>query len=445
MTKEEGAMKPIYVFGHRNPDNDSIVSAVAYAALKNITDPDNRYVAARLGPMPRETQWLFDQYGLEAPELIEHIHTRVGDVMQINVISVTPDTAMRTAAHTMLEKRLRVLPILDKDGQPRGLLSHRTLAQFYLDEIINHSDEKTGMFNDMHIHTIPDLMETSLPLAHRDHLLSDAVAQMLTNPDRELIVTDDEGRCVGILTRSDVVRGKKRRAILVDHNELSQSAPGVADADILEILDHHRVGDIQTSGPILFYNMPIGSTASIVTQRYLESEVEIPQPIAAILLSAILTDTVILKSPTTTETDKRLVTKLAGIVGVDYEQFGLDVLKARNAGVELDVNEVINTDLKEYRTDDGSIAIVQYETVNLAAIKRMHDELLSAMNETCEARGYDLFVLMATDIVAEGSEIYVAGNREIAQKALDIDLSGGSAWMPGVLSRKKQIAPAFMK
>ena len=438
-------MKPIYVFGHRNPDNDSVVSAVAYAALKNATDPDNQYVAARLGAMPRETQWLFDKYGIDAPELIEHIHTRVGDVMQTDVISVTPDTDMQTAARTMLDKGLRVLPVVEANGKPRGLLSHRTLAQFYIDEILHHSDQKTGMFNEMELHAIPDLMETSLPLAHHEHLLDDAVAQMLTNPDRELIVTDDDGNCVGILTRSDVVRGEKRRAILVDHNELSQSAPGVAEADILEIIDHHRVGDIQTAGPILFHNVPIGSTASIVTQRYGDADIELSEAMAAILLSAILTDTVILKSPTTTDTDRRLVEKLAGMLGVDYEQFGLEVLKARSAGVELNIDEVINTDLKEYRTDDGSIAIVQYETVDLDPIRALHDELLAAMDGLATARGYDAFVLMATDIIAEGSEIYVGGDRSIAEEALDIDLASGSAWMPGVLSRKKQVAPAFME
>jgi manganese-dependent inorganic pyrophosphatase len=442
---EGSLMKPIYVFGHRHPDNDSVVSAVAYAALKNRIDPDNTYVAARLGPMPRETQWLFDRYGFEAPELIDHIHTRVGDVMQTKVISVKPTTDMGTASRLMMDKHLRVLPILDNDTRAIGLMSHRTLAQFYLDEIINHSDEVTGSFNDKEIAAIPDLIETVLEFTGPETLLVDASTSLLSNRDRELLVTDEDGRVVGILTRSDVVRGEKRRAILVDHNEMSQSAPGVGDADVLEIIDHHRVGDIQTSGPILFHNKPLGSTASIVTELYHDAGVEISPPMAAILLSAILTDTVILKSPTTTSTDRALVEELAAIVGVDYEQFGLEVLKARNNTAELDIDEILNTDLKEYLTRHGSVAIVQYETVDLAPIKARHDDVLAKMGQIAVARGYDLYVLMATDIIAEGCEIYAAGDVEIAEKALEIDLSSGSAWMPGVLSRKKQVAPVFMR
>ncbi|MCL2818706.1 MAG: putative manganese-dependent inorganic diphosphatase [Actinomycetia bacterium] len=438
-------MGPIYVFGHRNPDNDSIVSAVAYAALKNATDPDNEYAPARLGPMPRETQWLFDQYGIEAPQLIEHINTRVGDVMQTDVISVHADTDMQTASRIMRKYDLRTLPVLDSDNRVLGLLSYRTLAQCYLQEIIDHTDHFEGKLSDMHLHKITNLMETVLEITSPDNLLEDTVNILLDSPDRELIVTDEEGRCVGVMTRTDVVRGHKRRCILVDHNEMSQSAPGVDDAEVLEIIDHHRVGDVQTSGPILFYNVPIGSTASIVTLRYEDAGIEIPQAIAAILLSAILTDTVILKSPTTTEIDRGLVKMLSDLVGVDYEQFGLEVLKARSAGEELVISEVIGNDLKEYIVGDKTVAIVQYETVDLEPIKQRSKKVLKAMEKAAKARNFDAFVLMATDIITEGSEIYAAGDISIAEKALDIDLSSGSAWMPGVLSRKKQVAPAFME
>ncbi|MCL2491278.1 MAG: putative manganese-dependent inorganic diphosphatase [Coriobacteriia bacterium] len=438
-------MKPIYIFGHRHPDNDSIVSAVAYAYLKNITDPENTYVAARLGPMPRETQWLFDKYGIEAPELIEHIRTRVGDVMQTEVISVDSDTGMQTASRIMRRYDLRTLPVLDHEGYVQGLLSYRTLALCYLQEIIDHTDHFDGMVADLRIHKITNLMETVLEVISPENLLEDTVNILLDSPDRELIVTDDEGRCVGVLTRTDVVRGDKRRCILVDHNEMSQSAPGIADAEVLEILDHHRVGDIQTSGPILFYNIPIGSTASIVTLRYQDAGVEIPEPMAAILLSAILTDTVILKSPTATEIDRALVKMLSEIVGVDYEEYGLEVLKARNAGEELMIDDILNSDLKEYRVDDRTVAIVQYETVDLNPIKERHKVILDTMVEHARVRNYDTFVFMATDIIAEGSEIFVVGDIERAEKALDIDLASGSAWMDGVLSRKKQVAPAFME
>jgi manganese-dependent inorganic pyrophosphatase len=437
-------MKPIYVFGHRNPDNDSVVSAVAYAALKNTVDPENTYIPVRLGAMPKETQWLFDMLGIESPESIEHIHTRVGDVMQTEVISIHVDTDMPTASRVMRKYNLRAIPVLDDENRAVGLLSYRTLALCYLQEIIDHCNLDDGKLSDVYVHRVSSLMETKLEFTSTDTLLSDAVEAILNSPDRELIVTDEEGRCVGILTRSDIVRGEKRRCILIDHNEISQSAPGVLDADVLEIVDHHRVGDIQTSGPILFVNLPVGSTASIVALRYQDQGIEISKDIATILLSAILTDTVILKSPTTTDVDRTLVKRLSDIAQVDHEEFGLEVLQARNQGVELVVADIITNDLKEYRSHDESIAIVQYEAVNLDSIMERKDEVLAEMESVASARGYDAFIFMATDIIVEGSEIFAVGKKKIVERALDIDLATGSAWMPGVLSRKKQIAAPFM-
>jgi manganese-dependent inorganic pyrophosphatase len=292
---------------------------------------------------------------------------------------------------------------------------------------------------------VGDLMETDVLRCGPESLLSEAAEDLLGSVHREAVVTEDGGTVSGILTRTNVARGRRRRVVLVDHNESAQSALGIEEAEIVEIVDHHRVGDIETPGPILFLNLPVGSTATIVALRYEQLGVEIPGPIAGILLAALLTDTVILKSPTTTEQDRSVCERLSASVGVDAVDFGMEVFRSRSAGLAFSAEAVVRSDVKEYRAGDVLAAVAQYETVDLKQITEHADEVMRAMERLLASREYDLVVLMATDIVREGSEIFVAGKRRLAERAFDIDLSAGSAWMPGVLSRKKQIAAKLVE
>jgi manganese-dependent inorganic pyrophosphatase len=228
--------------------------------------------------------------------------------------------------------------------------------------------------------------------------------------------------------------------VLVDHNEAAQSAAGIEDASVVEIVDHHRVGDIQTSGPILFLNLPVGSTATIVATRYEQLGVDIPAPMAGILLAAALTDTVLLKSPTTTDVDRGVVERLAKLVGVDPVEFGMEVFRSRSAGEVFSAGTVVGTDAKEFRIGDVTALVAQYETVDIAPVMEHADALRAEMERRLVAGGFDVVVLMVTDIVREGSEILAVGNTRIVERALGVSLAAGSAWMPGVLSRKKQIA-----
>ncbi len=243
---------------------------------------------------------------------------------------------------------------------------------------------------------------------------------------------DDDGRCAGILTRTNIARGIRRRVVLVDHNEASQSAAGIEDASVVEIVDHHRVGDIQTAGPILFLNLPVGSTATIVATRYEMLGVEVPPPIAGILLAAVLTDTLLLKSPTTTQLDREVVQRLAAVAEVDPMELGMDLFRSRSAGEEFSAERILRTDVKEYRVGDVVAAIAQYEAVDLGPVMERADDVRAAMNALREQRGYDLVVLMATDVVREGSEIFAVGKTRLIERALGISLAEGSAWLPGV-------------
>jgi manganese-dependent inorganic pyrophosphatase len=205
------------------------------------------------------------------------------------------------------------------------------------------------------------------------------------------------------------------------------------------------VGDVQTAGPILFLNLPVGSTATIVAERYRELGVEPPEAMAGILLSAVLTDTVLLKSPTTTDTDREVAVRLAERLGVDAIEFGLEMFRARAEGTAFSASDAVSRDIKEYRIGDLAMVVAQVETVDTAEYLERSAELLAALEAFRAVRGLDLAMLLVTDVVREGSEVFAAGKTRIAERALGIDLSSGSAWMDGVLSRKKQIAARLVE
>lgn len=533
-------MGPVLVFGHRNPDNDSICSAVAYAHLKNLTDADNVYVPARLGAVPRETAWAFERWGLELPIEIAHVHTTVRDAMTEGAVTISADKPMLDAGRLLREHDVRALPVTSDDGTVVGLISQRTLAERYLEstEIVGFTrtpvsarrlvrvlegtlltgEETTTLTGRVLIGAaepetmvamispgdtlivgdrrrtqpmaleagvaclvvttgsepgadaleaarergaavivtshdtysaarlvalataVGDAMDTDVLFVGPDTLLSEATEDLFASVHREAVVVDPERNCLGVLTRTDLARGVRKRVVLVDHNESSQSAAGVEEASVVEIVDHHRVGDIQTAGPILFLNLPVGSTATIVALRYEQLGIETPPAMAGILLGALLTDTVILKSPTTTRYDREVCERLAVIAGVDPLEYGMELFRSRSAGEVFSAAAVVGADVKEYRVGEVSAAIAQYETVDAASTLQHAAEIEAALEAMRTAKGCDVAVLMLTDVVREGSQIFAAGKVRLAERALGISLAAGPVWMDGVLSRKKQVA-----
>ena len=234
-----------------------------------------------------------------------------------------------------------------------------------------------------------------------------------------------------------------QEVILVDHNELSQAVDGLEQAEIVAIVDHHRIGDVTTAGPIFFNCRPWGSTATVVTSMLRQEGIEIPVSIANVLLSAILTDTVIMKSPTATPVDKEQIDFLCGITGRNYVEFGQELFRCRGAVSDLPIETYVGADSKEFAVGDTTVLIAQRETVEIDAAMAREEEARAHMRQLMEANGYDFVLVMVTDILEEGSYFLVEGNHEVVDRVFGID-SSAAVWMPGVLSRKKQVAAPIL-
>jgi manganese-dependent inorganic pyrophosphatase len=259
------------------------------------------------------------------------------------------------------------------------------------------------------------------------------------------VAVDSANRPVGLVHRSQLVNPRKRRVILVDHAEQGQSVPGVETAEILEILDHHHIGSIETTVPVRATFDPVGSTATLVVERFRQNGMEPSRGAATLLLGAVLSDTVILNSPTTTERDRAVVEYFERVLGVDAQEFGREMFEATADISDVPAEEVVTRDAKHYEADDGrTLAIAQIETVGEGVLNR-RDELLKAMDELRERRGYVSFALMITDIMEKGTALLVSGEVPRVERALGERNGDGVIELPGVMSRKKQLAPRLLE
>jgi manganese-dependent inorganic pyrophosphatase len=257
------------------------------------------------------------------------------------------------------------------------------------------------------------------------------------------VVVDGSRRPVGLVTRSDLVSPTPRRVLLVDHAEHAQSVPGVGEAEIVEILDHHHVGSIETTVPVTATFDPVGSTATLVIERFRQNGMEPSRPTATMLLGAILSDTVILNSPTTTERDRSVTAYLESVLALDAIEFGSAMFEETSDVSGLPPDEIIGRDAKEYEAGSHTICIAQVETVGKGLLERK-DELLAALGDGRERKGYSVFALMITDIVTKGTDLLASGDRATLERAFDEPVSDGHVSLPGIMSRKKQVAPRLL-
>lgn len=294
---------------------------------------------------------------------------------------------------------------------------------------------------------VQSIMKTEGIISFQEEdLISEVKQKMLDTRYRNYPVVDEQEKVVGLISRYHLLSLSRKKVILVDHNEFGQAVEGAEQAQILEVIDHHRVGGIQTGEPILFRNEPVGSTCTIVAKCYRDKGIVPEKEYAGIMLGAILSDTVIFKSPTCTQTDKDIANYLAEIAGVDAKEFGIKMFKASSNLADRKVDDLIEEDLKEFTVGEVKVGIGQFSVMGLEGLDKIRPELTQRLEELRVKRGMGYLLLMATDLLEENTELLVTGDRpEEVAKAFDKPLQQGSVFLPGVLSRKKQVVPPLSK
>lgn len=302
--------------------------------------------------------------------------------------------------------------------------------------------------------TASRLLIQSIPVSHvmatkdlisfsKDDLVDDIKDIMAETRYHSYPVTDEDGRVIGTVSRYHLIAKHKKKVIQVDHNERGQSVDGLEDAEVLEIIDHHRVADIQTSNPIFFRNEPLGSSSTIVGKSFFERNITPPKEVAGLLCGAIISDTLLFKSPTCTEQDKDICHKLAEIAGISsLEEFAKEMFKAGTSLKGKTVSQIFNQDFKPFNMGESRVGVAQVNTMDIDGFMPLKDEMLSYMKSEADSKGYAVVMLLLTDILKEGSQVLVAGERhDYVEKTFNIQLVDSMAFLPGVLSRKKQVIP----
>jgi manganese-dependent inorganic pyrophosphatase len=538
-------MNPIYIFGHRNPDTDTICSTIAYAEYKNIKG--FKAAGVRLGELNDETKFVLKFFSADEPEMLKTIKTQVSDLEIDSPVSIHPDVSLRTAWFTMRQNNRKALTVAE-DGLPlAGIVTLSDITGCYMDilddtlllksgtPLRNIKETLTatlvcGREEDFHptgrvlvaalesdklknfvkkgdiviagnreesvieaincganviiatcsilpgkqaletakgcgciILTTPvdtfiaaRLIHQSVPVRYvmtKDNLVSvniddftdDVREKMLKTRYRSYPVVDEDMNVLGMVSRYHLISKKRKQAVLLDHNEKSQTAPGIEDAHIIEIIDHHRLGDIQTSAPILMKNEPVGSTATIIAKLFLAEKELLTQKMAGLLLSAILSDTLKFVSPTATQEDMDTALQLAEIAEIDIEDFARKLFNAASNLKGKTVDQIINGDLKEYDMGKYKIGMAQLYSVDFESIEDMKETLMDRLDYYCGKNGFALLALLVTDLYRNGSEVMFTGDRkDMVIKAFSLDPDATCAFLPGVLSRKKQVVPKIM-
>lgn len=440
-------MKPVYVIGHKNPDVDSVAAAIAYASYKQSTSIGN-YVPSAAGDLRQEIVFILDYLEIEPPSIIRSVGTTVEDLLEEEeILHVNADMNLIQLGAMVREHKMKTVPVLDEQGGFLGLLTIGDVAMIFMNELgqSDNIENSPQILRSILDRRVSDIMKTrDLILFEKDEPVDEVRNQMLASRFRNYPVVDEKNRFLGLISRYNLLKMKRKQLILVDHNEKNQAVDGIEEAEIIEIIDHHRVGDLQTLSPIYFRNEPVGSTSTLVAEGFLVNRVALTKSLAGLLLSGIITDTMIFKSPTTTDKDRRVAEVLASLAGLDPVEWGRQVFEKSLPGENQSDEELLCEDLKEYVSGNTTFAISQIETVDLARINQRRDLLLQTMDDLCHRKGYAFMCLMVTDIMKEGTELLVAGERHaVAEQAFGQGPLHGSVFLQGIMSRKKQVVPVI--
>ena len=538
----------IYIIGHKNPDTDSICSAIAYADIKNRLNSGKKYAAKRAGQINEETEYVLKRFGVEAPGYLSDVGTQVKD-MEIRETPGVPNNISIKDAWSIMKKSSAVtLPITKEDGQLEGLITTGDIANSYMDAHDNYflsnartqyrsiantvegtvvtgnshgyfirgkvvigaaHPNKLGEFleeedlvilgdryedhlcaieqnvscmivcnnaevshdiveaaernqcvvirSSLDTFTVARLINQSIPVKHimkKENLITfqtddftDNIKDiMVKTRHRAFPVVNKHGKYIGTVSRRNLLGMKKKQLILVDHNEKTQAVDNIDAAEILEIIDHHRLGSLETLQPIMFRNQPVGCTATIMYQMYTEKALEISPAIAGLLCSAIISDTLMFRSPTCTSADKMAAGALALIAGINIEEHAKEMFTAGSNLRGKTAEVIFYQDFKRFTADTVNFGVGQISSMNAEELADLKQRLIPFMQHECGKNGISMVFFMLTNILEECSEIicYGEGSGRLVEEAFVGKEAQGGYILPGVVSRKKQLIPAFI-
>jgi manganese-dependent inorganic pyrophosphatase len=437
-----------YVIGHVNPDTDTIASAMGYAWLLRERDGVDT-VAARAGALNPQTAWVLQKLELDPPLLLTDASPRFESVMQ-RLDSIRPE-AQLGAAWTLASRTGGIAPVVDEDGKPYGLINGLSLFNYFSKTLGPRPGDTT--VREMMSAPCRDAADTTVPKYAANAHIRDALNRLLRGEHDEYWVTDEGGLYQGIARQRDILNPPRLKIILVDHNEPRQAIAALEEAELLEILDHHRLGNPHTHTPIRFTVDIVGSTSTLVSEQTAEAGLSMPPSLAGALLAGLLADTLILTSPTTTHRDKEAAQRLARwafvggspLRGETIESYGKAVLSAGAGLSNRDPKEVVSTDIKPYEAGGFKFAIAQAEVTDLVQLSDYLAPLTKALDDLRDKRGLDFAMLLITDVVRGSSRLITSSNPPPVLADLPYPpLPDGTRDAPGVVSRKKQLLPVVL-
>ncbi len=540
-------MSPVYVIGHRNPDTDSICSAICYANLKHILT-GNEYIASRAGPINAETQFVLDHFDVEAPRYIKSFEPCLSDIPYRQVPGIDEEMSLHRAWDYMNANDIQTLAVVDEDGYLKGILTLSDIARFYMEDkdanalaeastsyrnlvdvldgtmVVGDIDKRFEQGSVVVAAANPDVLEDyigpndmvilgnryesqlcaiemnasciiiglgakvsrtiqklatennvsiiatplatyacakvvsqAVPVRHvmrRKGLITFAPEETVEDVKRTVSkkriryypMLDEQGRYIGMFSQRNLLDLERSSVILVDHNERDQAADGIRSTNIVEIIDHHRIDSVETSRPIYFRNQPLGCTATIITQIYHEHQVEIEPKIAGLLCSAILSDTLMFRSPTCTPFDRAAAEELAKIAGLDIKQYATEMFRAGSRLHDRSMDELFHMDYKYFQVLNKPIAISQITSVSEDELNGIRDKMLEYMENCLGPSGLVMQFTMLTNIIEEKTELLYVGKgaKELVHTAFQTECGEHSVVLPGVVSRKKQMVTPLL-
>ncbi|NMC83932.1 MAG: CBS domain-containing protein [Anaerolineaceae bacterium] len=440
---------PIYVIGHVNPDTDSIAAAISYAWLLRERD-GLEVIAARAGALNAQSIWVLKTLGIDPPVLITDASPRFESVMR-RLDTTTPDQPL-TDAWVIASRTNGIAPVINEDGTPYGLITGRSLFDFLSHQVGVKPNRKNLTITEILNLPCNQAANTRVLKFQASTKIKDVLQRLLREEGDEFWVVDEAGRYLGICRQRDLLNPPRLKIIMVDHNERQQSLGSSEEAELLEILDHHRLGNPSTHIPIKMSVDIVGSTSTLVSEKIEEAGLSAPWQIAGVMLAGLLSDTLNLTSPTTTERDQVAAERLSrwtfvrgsAIEHETRESFGTQVLSASAGLATRSPQEVVNSDMKVYSAGEQRFAIAQVEVSSLNEVAAHVVPLNQALDDLRKTTSVDFAMLLVTDVVRGSSRLLLSNPPSVLDELPYQPLPDGTRLAEGVVSRKKQLLPVVL-